>query len=102
MLILEINYKKNKTKLKQMKESDYGSYMDGKVFINVEKISKKTKSESSFIKKFSTILMHETLHFLIEDEVKDDYIVGEEKAIRKICKEPWNKLLEEQYADDAA
>ena len=78
--------KKNTTSLKQIKESDFGYYQAGSVAINVEKIWNEKKESSKFIKLFSKIIFHETLHYCIEDNILEEHIVGEEKIIRKICK----------------
>jgi len=101
MLLFVMDFQKKSAKVQQIKESDYGYYEEGKVAVNIEKIAKKMKNEEKFVKTFSQVMLHETLHMLLEDEVGDDFIVGEEKIIRKICGEPWSKKLEEQYEQDA-
>ena len=98
--MLFICYKKNNTKVMKLNDTDYGCYDNGKVMINVQKIYEEEKDDTEFIEKFSTILLHEYLHMVLEENVREDYLVGEEKVIRKICGEPWNEKLEKQYEAD--
>lgn len=44
---------------------------------------------------------HEKLHLLIEQEIDEHIpIVWEEKIVREMLGEKWNKKLEKQYMED--
>lgn len=45
--------------------------------------------------------VHEKLHLLIEQEIDENIsLVEEEKVVRKMLDEVWNKKLEKQYMED--
>ncbi len=89
-------------KVKYAKDEDFGFYEEGSITINIEKIFKHVKTEQKFINQFSKIVLHETLHSVFDGLVSDEFLVGEEKLIRSICKEPWTKKIEKEYKSDLA
>jgi hypothetical protein len=70
----------------------------GQIEINVEFIWKLSKkNEDKFIKLFSLTYIHEYIHTIVSDIVQELYTCGEEKFIRKILGEEWNKEMEKYY-----
>ncbi len=94
--------KKKRKMLRTLKSTDYGMVEDGSIFVNVEKIWTQGKgSFNHFVKEFNLTCTHELLHILIADQVGNSTsIVGEEKAVRNMLNEKWNKKLEKQYLED--
>ena len=56
-------------------------------------------SESKFIREFAKTHAHELLHITIAMVLgnKKRTVIGEEKAVRKLAKEPWNEEIEASY-----
>ena len=103
MKFIKIQNTGKKTKvLHTLKSTDYGFVEDGAIFINVEKIWNQSKCNfNHFTKEFNTTCTHELLHTLIAEETDDKAsLVCEEKTVRKLTKEKWNKKLEKQYIED--
>ena len=70
----------------------------GQIEVNVEFIWKFCKkNEEKFIKIFSLTYAHEYIHTIVSDIVQELYTCGEEKFIRKILGEEWNKEMETYY-----
>ena len=70
----------------------------GKIEINVEFIWKLCrKDEEKFIRFFAVTYTHEYVHTIVSDILEDLYTCGEEKFIRKILGEEWNKEMEKYY-----
>ncbi len=68
------------------------------ISVNIELIWERCKgNENKFIKLFSKTYTHETLHMLIDGIVEDLLAYGEEKVIRTMLKEKWNKELRKYY-----
>lgn len=84
-----------------VKSTDYGMVENGAIFVNVEKIWNMAKGFNYFVKELNTTCTHEQLHILIGNELGDSTaIVGEEKTVRKLTYEKWNKKLQKQYLED--
>ncbi len=87
--------------LRTVKSTDFGFVENGAIFVNVEKIWNKAGSFGKFANEFNVTCSHEMLHILIADEIGETgSIVGEEKTVRLITGEKWNKKLEKQYMED--
>ncbi|MBI5003236.1 hypothetical protein HZC31_07670 [Candidatus Woesearchaeota archaeon] len=70
----------------------------GQIEVNIEFIWKLCKKdENKFIKLFSLTYTHEYIHTIVSDIVEELYTCGEEKFIRKILGEEWNKEMETYY-----
>ena len=70
----------------------------GQIEVNIEFIWKLCKKdENKFIKLFSLTYTHEYIHTIVSDIVQELYTCGEEKFIRKILGEEWNKEMETYY-----
>ena len=85
--------------LKKIKDQDYGFVKNGVIGINIERIWLETRNESRFIREFAKTHAHELLHISIAVAIKNKkrFQIGEEKVVRKLCKEPWNKEIEAIY-----
>ena len=85
--------------LKKIKDQDYGFVKNGVIAVNIERLWLETRNETKFTKEFTKTYAHELLHLLIAIAMgnKKRSNVGEEKAVRKICNEPWNKEIEAIY-----
>jgi len=85
--------------LKNYKDQDYGFIQNGTVGINIERIWLETRAETRFMKEFAKTYAHELLHMAIALTIdnKKRTTIGEEKVVRKLCKEPWNKRIEALY-----
>lgn len=70
----------------------------GQIEVNVEFIWKLCKgNEDRFIKLFSLTYSHEYIHTIVSEIVEELYTCGEEKFIRKMLGEEWNKEMETYY-----
>ncbi len=70
----------------------------GQIEVNIEFIWKLCKKdEEKFIRIFSLTYTHEYIHTIVSDIVEELYTCGEEKFIRKILGEEWNKEMETYY-----
>ena len=70
----------------------------GQIEINVEFIWKLAKkNEDKFMRLFSLTYTHEYIHTITSDIVQELYTCGEEKFIRKVLGEEWNKEMETYY-----
>lgn len=67
------------------------------VYINIEHIWNTAKSIDKFIYRFMTIMTHERLHMLINEECLNSWLehseIGDEVVIRKLTKEPFEKEI---------
>ncbi|MBS1266039.1 MAG: hypothetical protein MAG795_00004 [Candidatus Woesearchaeota archaeon] len=87
--------------LRTVKSTDFGFVEDNAIFVNVEKIWKMSANFNDFADEFDTTCSHELLHIMIEQEIGDTAsIVGEEKTVRMLTGEVWNKKLEKEYLED--
>lgn len=70
----------------------------GQIEVNIEFIWKLAqKNEDKFIRLFSLTYTHEYIHTIVSDIVQELYTCGEEKFIRKILGEEWNREMEKYY-----
>ena len=84
--------------LKKIKDQDYGFVKKGIIGINIERIWLETRNETKFMREFAKTHAHELLHILIAAAAnKKRSPLGEEKVVRKLCNEPWNKEIEAMY-----
>ena len=65
--------------------------------VNIQLIWERCEDETKFIRKFSKTYTHEILHLLIDSILQELFEFGEEKVIRKMLKEEWNKELKKYY-----
>lgn len=90
-------------KLRMMKEAYYGQVAeDGTVCVNVQMIWHILEDEALFIAEFAKTFCHELLHVEIakaHDFKEIGTEVGEERLIRCMLDEPWDKELEEMYLE---
>ncbi len=73
--------------------------VEGEVQVNVELIWNLTQNEDKFIKIFSQTHSHELLHIIIAGIVDQLFYFKEEKIIRSILGEEWNKELAKYYKE---
>lgn len=94
--------KKKQTVMQDFDSTEFGLIEDGAVLVNVEKIWDQAKGKFCyFVKEFNVTCTHEMLHILIEQETGDSTsLVGEEKTVRCMQGEKWNKKLEKEYMED--
>jgi len=87
--------------LKRYKDQDYGFVKNNVIGINIERIWLETNQETRFIREFAKTYAHELLHLTLAKALKNKKRTdaGEEKVIRKLCKEPWNKEIESAYKE---
>ena len=84
--------------LKKIHDQDYGFVKNGTIGINIERLWLEASSESRFIREFTKTYAHELLHIEVAKATKKKRtVIGEEKAVRKLAKEPWNKEIEKGY-----
>ena len=85
--------------LKKIHDQDYGFVKNGAIGINIERLWLEARDETKFIKEFAKTHAHELLHIEIAVALgkKKRAVIGEEKAVRKLAKEPWNKEIEAVY-----
>lgn len=69
----------------------------GEVDINVEYIWEISKSEDEFITLFAQTYGHEIIHILMENILLEVFTCGEERIIRKMLGEEWDKKLSTYY-----
>lgn len=70
------------------------------VAINIQLIWEITKNEKKFIKLFSRIYIHEILHSLIQDILRELNQCGEEVTIRTLLGGEWSEELSRFYKCD--
>ena len=71
---------------------------NGQIEVNIEFIWKLCKKdENKFIQLFSLTYTHEYIHTIVSDIVQELYTCGEEKFIRMMLGEEWNKEMETYY-----
>lgn len=85
--------------LKTIKDQDYGFIRNGTIGINIQRIWMETADEVRFIREFAKTYGHEMLHLVIDRVLKNKKRteVGEEKAVRKLIGEKWNKEVASFY-----
>ncbi len=85
--------------LKKIHDQDYGFVKNGTIGINIERLWLEARDEAKFIKEFAKTHAHELLHIEVAVALgkKKRTIIGEEKVVRKLVKEPWNKEIEAGY-----
>ena len=88
--------------LKTYKDQDYGFAKGNVLAINIQRIWLESGSEPNFIREFAKTYSHELLHIILPGiagwkNIKDSTEIGEEKIIRKLCKEQWNREIEKSY-----
>ncbi len=70
----------------------------GEIRVNVQLLWKLSKqNDDGFIKLFSVTYTHEIVHTLINAILSNLYSCGEEKVIRTLLQEGWDKGIEEYY-----
>jgi len=82
----------------------YGQVLDeitGEIGVNVQYIWNNTRNQDKFIEEFTKTLTHEIIHLQVGSILEDMHYVGEERSIRRMLKEKWNKKLKEWYESDA-
>jgi len=101
--------KNNLTKIVKTKDKLYGfCTVSGDRYINIELIWDTYPNTNNFIKKFSTTLLHERLHSIIDDIIigkiyhykkitQKNYRLGVERVIRRLTGEQWSKIEQEDY-----
>ena len=84
---------------KKIKDQDYGFVKNGIIGINIERLWLEARDEAKFVKEFAKTYAHELLHIEIAVAVGQDKrtVTGEEKAVRKLANEPWDKEIEAGY-----
>ena len=89
--------------LEDMKDIE-GYFEGNEIGVNIEYIwnVQKAKAELKFIKNFVDTYTHEYLHMLIyqnhpDKKKRDDYLLGEEKAIYSMTGHKWTKELDKFY-----
>ena len=86
--------------LKKIRDQDYGFVKNGVIGINIERLWLESRDEAKFIKEFAKTHAHELLHIEVAVAIinKKRTVIGEEKVIRNLCSEPWNKEIEAVYS----
>ncbi|MBS3127992.1 hypothetical protein J4410_02515 [Candidatus Woesearchaeota archaeon] len=69
----------------------------GEVDVNVEYIWSIGKDEDEFITLFAQTHCHEIIHILIEDILLELFQCEEERLIREMLSEEWDKRLSKYY-----
>jgi len=66
------------------------------IYVNIEHVWDTAKNINEFIYRFTTVLAHEHLHLLINDECYNSWLkhseIGDELVIRKITGEPTEEI----------
>jgi len=85
--------------LKKIKDQDYGFVKNGTIGINIERIWLETEREAKFIREFARTYTHEMLHLVIARAIRNRKWteIGEERAVRRLCKEKWNREIAQFY-----
>lgn len=92
--------------LKTYKQKKYGQYLGFSqpstklVAVNLTRVWEKTQDEKKFIKEFAKTLQHEYSHIAVSKCVGEDVVyseMGEEKMIRKLCRERFPKKDFDSY-----
>ena len=86
---------------KKLPEQLYGQLdeIHNLIEINIEYIWCITKDEDKFIDEFAKTYAHELIHLLLANIMHELFEVGEEKAIRKLLHEEWDKELKKYYEE---
>lgn len=75
-----------------------GDICTGEVRVNIQLLWELSKTkEEDFIPIFSVTYTHEIIHLLINAILSELYSCGEEKVIRDLLQEGWDKGIEEYY-----
>lgn len=70
----------------------------GEIRVNIQLLWKLCRQhEDAFIPLFSVTYTHELVHTLINGILSDLYSCGEEKVIRTLLQEGWDKGIDEYY-----
>lgn len=101
---MKINNKKIHSRhqfTKQLPDALYGQLdeIHSLIEINIEYIWCITKNENMFIDEFSKTYAHELIHLLITNIMHELFEVGEEKVIRNLLHEGWDKELKKYYEE---
>ena len=86
--------------LKTIKDQDYGFIKNGTIGINIERIWLESANEARFIREFAKTYAHEILHLAIDRSLRNRKRteIGEEKAVRKLVGEKWDRAIECFYS----
>lgn len=79
------------------KEDWYGFYENGIRYVNLELLWDDFPDEDNFIKEYSSTYTHEFLHSEIEFIIYELFWCKEEKVVRNMLKEEWNKKVQRKY-----
>ncbi|MBI2136276.1 hypothetical protein HYU06_04335 [Candidatus Woesearchaeota archaeon] len=101
---MKINNKKIHSRhqfTKQLPDALYGQLdeIHSLIEINIEYIWRISNDEDKFIDEFSKTYAHELIHLLMANIMHDIFEIGEEKVIRKLLHEEWDKELETYYEE---
>ncbi len=93
--------------LRLLNGDEYGFTEGDTVHINIQKLWAASNGDfSGFTSGFALTFVHETLHILIDGEIckanplLEVSLIAEEKIVRKLTNENWNKKLEKHYTED--
>ena len=70
----------------------------GEIDVNIEYIWKTTKNEDKFIKVFAQTYNHELIHMIIQMILGELIECEEERFIREMLSEEWDKGLSKSYS----
>ena len=85
--------------LKKYKDPEYGFTQGDVICVNIQKIWEETQKVDDFTDIFGLTYTHDFLHLLIP-KLANVALVWEEKIIRSLLDEKWNKELEQKYLAD--
>lgn len=83
--------------VKDERKSWYGYCENSQISVNIQLLWEESENEDKFIKDFSRTYTHELLHDLIDELFWDVRYYTEEKYIRKMLGEHWNKEIRKLY-----
>ena len=85
--------------LKTIRDQDYGFIRNGVIGVNIQRLWLESANEARFIREFAKTYGHEMLHLVIDRVLRNRKRteVGEEKVVRKLIGEKWDKEIEKFY-----
>ena len=85
-----------KKALRLYRDADYAFSVVDRIAVNLELLWKDAGYFDAFSRQFSKAYNHEVLHILLSG-VRNKRLVGEEKVIRRLMWERWNRSMKKAY-----
>lgn len=85
--------------LRRYRDADYAFSLGSKIAVNLELLWKDAGYFNAFSRQFSKAYNHEVLHIVLSG-VRKKRLLGEEKVVRRMMRERWNKRMRRAYEEE--